>query len=255
MRSFLNDGPTVTELTEKIQQPRLWRGDGWTARVIKNEDDDGWAVALFKDAESEPALVGPWTMGRDKKNPKPLDGNAFSTLVKTAREFVRRSEQQLHASLHQSITVSASSAGLSAVIASQPYPARYRIRTLNRDVVTASVARQSMPSEVMDCFTAFAMTATFTMTGLFMESAARQSTNPGSPRRDAPRDDDDLRETRITVCLDIVPDEDNPYALLSARDEADELLAEVRVAPSFKLNRSSAVAWAEGGFVRPAQSQ
>jgi hypothetical protein len=238
MRSFLNDGPTVTELTEKIQQPRLWRGDGWTARVIKNEDDDGWAVAMFKDAESEPALVGPWTMGRDKKNPKPLDGNAFSTLVKTAREFVRRSEQQLHAALHQSITVSASSAGLSAVIASQPYPARYRIRTLNRDVVTA-----------------FAMPATFTMTGLFMESAARQSTNPGSPRRDAPRDDDDLRETRITVCLDIVPDEDNPYALLSARDEADELLAEVRVAPSFKLNRSSAVAWAEGGFVRPAQSQ
>jgi hypothetical protein len=160
----------VTELTEKIQQPRLWRGDGWTARVIKNEDDDGWAVAMFKDAESEPALVGPWTMGRDKKNPKPLDGNAFSTLVKTAREFVRRSEQQLHAALHQSITVS-------------------------------------------------------------------------------------VGATRVTVCLDIVPDEDNPYALLSARDEADELLAEVRVAPSFKLNRSSAVAWAEGGFVRPAQSQ
>ncbi len=160
----------MTELTEKIQQPRLWRGDGWTARVIKNEDDDGWAVALFKDAESEPALVGPWTMGRDKKNPKPLDGNAFSTLVKTAREFVRRSEQQLHAALHQSITVS-------------------------------------------------------------------------------------VGATRITVCLDIVPDEDNPYALLSARDEADELLAEVRVASSFKLNRSSAVAWAEGGFVRPAQSQ
>jgi len=177
----------VTELTEKIQQPRLWRGDGWTARVIKNEDDDGWAVAMFKDAESEPALVGPWTMGRDKKNPKPLDGNAFSTLVKTAREFVRRSEQQLHAALHQSITVSASSAGLSAVIASQPYPARYRIRTLNRDVVTASVARQSMPSEVMDCFTAFAMTATFTMTGLFMErsAATRQSMParlPGLPR-------------------------------------------------------------------------
>ncbi|MDD2844799.1 MAG: hypothetical protein PHT57_07570 [Rhodoferax sp.] len=156
----------MTEFAEKIQEPRLWRGDGWTARVIKNEDDDGWAVAMFKDAESEPALVGPWTMGRDKKNPKPLDGNAFSTLVKTAREFVRRSEQQLHAELHQSITVTAGS-------------------------------------------------------------------------------------SRVTVCLDIVPDEDNPYAMLSARDEDEELLAEVRVAPSFKLNRSSAVAWAEGGFVRP----
>jgi hypothetical protein len=109
-------------------------------------------------------------MGRDKKNPKPLDGNAFSTLVKTAREFVRRSEQQLHAALHQSITVAAGS-------------------------------------------------------------------------------------NRVTVCLDIVPDDDNPYAMLSAKDEGNELLAEVRVAPSFKLNRSSAVAWAEGGYVRPAQGQ
>ena len=158
----------MTELTEKIQEPRLWRDDGWTARVIKNDDDDGWAVAMFKDGESEPALVGPWTMGRDKKNPKPLDVNAFHTLVKTAAEFIRRNEQHLHAALHQSITVTAGS-------------------------------------------------------------------------------------TRITVCLDIVLDEDNPYAMLSANDEADELLAEVRVAPSFKLNRSSAVAWAEGGFARPRE--
>jgi hypothetical protein len=34
-----------------------------------------------------------------------------------------------------------------------------------------------MPSEVMDCFTAFAMTATFTMTRLFMASEAWQSMN------------------------------------------------------------------------------
>ena len=67
-----------------IQQPRLWQDDGWTARVIKNEDDDGWAVEMTKDGEPEPALVGPWTMGRDKKNPKPLDATAFHTLVKTA---------------------------------------------------------------------------------------------------------------------------------------------------------------------------
>jgi len=153
-----------------IQDPRLWSDERWTARVIKNEDDDGWAVAMTLQGEAEPALVGPWTMGRDKKNRKPLDGTAFSTLVKTASEFVRRSEQQLHASLHQSITVTAGS-------------------------------------------------------------------------------------SRVTVCLDIVPDEDNPYALLSAKDEADELLAEVRVAASFKLNRSSAVAWTEGGFARPAQDQ
>jgi hypothetical protein len=62
--------------------------------VIKNEDDDGWAVAMTPDGQVEPALVGPWTMGRDKKNPKPLDTSAFNTLVKTAAEFVRRHEQQ-----------------------------------------------------------------------------------------------------------------------------------------------------------------
>lgn len=156
----------MTDSPAKTQEPRLWRADSWTAQVIKNEDDDGWAVAMTRDGQSEPALVGPWTMGRDKKNPKPLDHNAFSTLVKTASEFVRRSEQQLHASLHQSITVTAGSA-------------------------------------------------------------------------------------RVTVCLDIVPDDDNPYATLSAKDDGDEVLAQMRVAPSFKLNRSSAVAWVEAGFIRP----
>ena len=105
-------------------------------------------------------------MGRDKKNPKPLDSSAFSTLVKTANEFVRRHEQQLHATLHQSITVTAAAG-------------------------------------------------------------------------------------RITVNFDIVPDEDNPYATLSAQDDSGDTLAEVKVAPSFKLNRSSAVAWVDGGFAKP----
>ena len=150
----------------KITEARRWRNDGWTAQVIKNEDDDGWAVAMTKDGEAEPALVGPWTMGRDKKNPKPLDANAFSTLVKTASEFVRRHEQQLHAELHQSVTITASSG-------------------------------------------------------------------------------------RVTVNLDIVPDEDNPYATLAARDEGGELLAEHRTAASFKLNRASATAWIENDFHKP----
>jgi hypothetical protein len=93
------------ETPTTVKEPRLWIDDGWTAKVIKNEDDEGWAVAMIKDGEPEPALIGPWTMGRDKRNPKPLDGNAFITLVKTAKEFVRRHEQQLHASLHQSLSV------------------------------------------------------------------------------------------------------------------------------------------------------
>ena len=44
-------------------------------------------------------------MGRDKKNPKPLDVTAFNVLVKTANEILRRHEQQLHAQLHRNVTV------------------------------------------------------------------------------------------------------------------------------------------------------
>ena len=88
-------------MTETTHQDRLWIDNGWTARVIKNEDDEGWAVEMIKDGEPEPALVGPWTMGRDKKNPKPLDSAAFNTLVKTAAEVIRRHEQQTHADASQ----------------------------------------------------------------------------------------------------------------------------------------------------------
>ncbi len=96
----------MTEDTEfPIHENRVWSDEHWTARVVKNEDDDGWAVAMFLDGEAEPALVGPWTMGRDKKNPKPLDTNAFNTLVKTAKEVIRRSEQQRHAELNKNVTV------------------------------------------------------------------------------------------------------------------------------------------------------
>jgi len=152
-----------------IQEARLWRADGWTARVIKNEDDEGWAVAMIKDGEAEPALVGPWTMGRDKKNPKPLDTSAFNTLVKTASEVLRRHEQQLHATLHKSVIVN---------------------------------------------------TATVT----------------------------------INVTLDIVPDEDDPYALLSAQDEVGDQIAQVRVAPNFKLTRSSAEQWIANDYRKPSSS-
>jgi hypothetical protein len=161
----LDDEP-APEQAAKIQEARLWRDVGWTARVIKNDDDEGWAVAMIKDGESEPALVGPWTMGRDKKNPKPLDAAAFSTLVKTASEVLRRHEQQLHAMLHKSITVG-------------------------------------------------------------------------------------LHSATIKVTLDIVPDDDHPYALLTAHDESDTQLAQVRVAPSFLLTRASAAAWVEADFRQP----
>ena len=93
--------------SEPIHDARFWHDNGWTAKVVKNEDDDGWAVEMIKDGEPEPALVGPWTMGRDKKNPKPLDVSAFNTLVKTAAEVLRRHEQQLHAQHHRNVGVDA----------------------------------------------------------------------------------------------------------------------------------------------------
>ena len=149
-----------------IHEPRLWRDDGWTARVIKNDDDEGWAVEMIKDGEPEPALVGPWTMGRDKKNPKPLDTAAFITLVKTAAEVLRRHEQQAHADRHKSVIVEAA-------------------------------------------------------TG------------------------------RMTVKLDIVPDDDDPYATLSAVDASGEERASVRVGAGFRLTAKSASAWIENDYRKP----
>jgi hypothetical protein len=139
----MNDD-TETDPAASVHEDRLWHDNGWTARVIKNEDDEGWAVAMIKDGEPEPALVGPWTMGRDKKNPKPLDSAAFNTLVKTAGEVIRRHEQHAHAERHREVTVSGASgrvkvklditpdeesayAELSAFDARGPAPRRVRV--------------------------------------------------------------------------------------------------------------------------------
>lgn len=96
---MMDDSDTPTK------EARLWRDNGWTARVVKNNDDEGWAVEMYRHGEAEPALVGPWTMGRDKKNPKPLDTAAFNTLVKTASEVVRRHEQAQAALHHKEAVV------------------------------------------------------------------------------------------------------------------------------------------------------
>jgi hypothetical protein len=105
---------------DTIQEPRCWSDGRWTAQVIKNEDDDGWAVSMTLKGESEPALVGPWTMGRDKKNPKPLDVSAFHTLVKTASEVLRRHEQQLHAQLHKIVLITVNGQRLKVSLAIVP---------------------------------------------------------------------------------------------------------------------------------------
>ena len=124
---------------EPIQQDRVWSDERWTARVFKNEDDDGWAVAMTLHTESEPALVGPWTMGRDKKNPKPLDVNAFHTLVKTASEVIRRHEQQLYAQLNRNLSVTVAGRRLRVALTIVP----------NEEGATASlVATDDMEEEL-----------------------------------------------------------------------------------------------------------
>lgn len=88
-----------------IMEPTLWRKNGWTARVIKNEDDDGWAVEIRKAGLPEPVLISPWVMGRDKKNPKPFDEPAFATFVKTASEVLDRSARQRDAAMKKRVDV------------------------------------------------------------------------------------------------------------------------------------------------------
>ncbi|MGF6852409.1 hypothetical protein OKW29_001295 [Paraburkholderia sp. CI3] len=107
-------------------------------------------------------------MGRNKKDPKPLDTSAFNTPVKTASEVLRRHEQQLRAQLHKEVRV-------------------------------------------------------------------------------ASADGND----ELDITLDIVADDIEPYALLTALDTFGEQLAQVQVAPSFKLSKASAVAWVENEFRRP----
>ena len=148
---------------DEIMEPMLWKKNGWIARIIKNEDDDGWAVEMTCDGETEPALVGPWTMGRDKKNPKPIDVSAFATLVKTANEILARHAQQRRAQLHRSVTA-----------------------------VSAGGAR-------------------------------------------------------MQVDLDVVPDEDDPHAILTVRDPAGETVSRSRVPANFKLTSESARRWIAAG--------
>jgi hypothetical protein len=154
---------TRERLRPEEQDPRLWKGEGWTARVVKNDEDDGWAVEMIHDGHDEPSLVGPWTMGRDKTNPKPLDAQAFATLVRGANEILTRHAQQARAQLHRTTTA---------------------------------------------------------------------TTSEGERRR---------------VDLDIVPDEDDPHAIVTVFDDDGEVLSRSRVAPSFQLTAKSAQRWIDEG--------
>jgi hypothetical protein len=102
-------------------------------------------------------------MGRDKKNPKPIDPSAFATLVKGANEIMSRHAQARRAQLHRSVTAEA----------------------------------------------------------------------PGGERR--------------RVDLDVVPDEDDPHAILTVHDAAGAVLTTARVTATFKLTAESARRWLSEG--------
>ncbi|MEC4721304.1 hypothetical protein RY831_19235 [Noviherbaspirillum sp. CPCC 100848] len=163
---FAAHGPDSSQPDENpepgIQEPRLWSDETWTVRIITHEAGSGWAAEIHRTGESEPVLVCPWEVDREK-NPRPLDGSAFDMLVKTAIDMRRRQERQLQAMLHKSVTVQ-------------------------------------------------------------------------------------TRSALITVTLDIVPDEDDSHALLAATDDTGTQLAEVRVAPGFKLSQRVASAWVDSGY-------
>ncbi|OJH38885.1 hypothetical protein [Cystobacter ferrugineus] len=155
-----------TPAEPEVMEPTFWRKNGWAARVIKNEEDDGWAVEIRKQGISEPVLISPWVMGRDKKNPKPFDAAAFATFVKTASEVLDRS-------------------------------ARQRDQALTRKL---SIAWEGRWYEVR---------------------------------------------------LEIVADEYEPHALLSAIDDAGATVAKHHVPVSFKFTRDIANEWVRGGFGEP----
>lgn len=148
----------------EIRSPRLWKQRGWVAEIVDDEDGGGWAVAMTRDGDEEPVLVVPWVMGRNKKDPKPLNESDFFSQLKAAQDVLRRREQQQRAALRRSI----------------------RVYLDNGD--------------------------------------------------------------ELQVVLDVIADEWEPRAELSAIDRVGNEVARVDASPGFKLSRESAKAWVKAGF-------
>ena len=152
-----NSAGTLAHVDLRVLNSQSLRLDGFRLGSWAGAEGRLETVSVTRIGDSDPALVGPWTMGRDKRNPKPLDAGAFATLVKTASEVLRRHEQAARERLHR----------------------------------------------------------TLSFTG------------------------DDGQ--RLRADLDVVPDDDDPHAILAIVDEAsDERLREGRVRPNVKLTAATA---------------
>ena len=95
----------ISRYSVVMEVERTWSDKGWTAEIIKNENDDGWALAMTRDGDDEPVLVVPWVMGRNKKDPKPLNKADFATQLKAAKDFLERGEHQQRTEFRKSIDV------------------------------------------------------------------------------------------------------------------------------------------------------
>lgn len=95
----------VQDASAGVRAARLWQDDGWSARLIKSDDAEGWAVEMRRDGESDPVLVVPWRMAGE--GPEPLDASAFSALVRQASAILQRQTAQRQAHLHKRLTVRA----------------------------------------------------------------------------------------------------------------------------------------------------
>ena len=127
---------------------------------------DSYKKILRNHGIPEPVLISPWVMGRDKKSPKPFDGPAFATFVKTASEVLDRSARQRDAALTKRLSIA--------------------------------------------------------WGGKWFD-----------------------------VRLQVVPDEHDPHALLTATDDQGQTVASYRVAPNFKFTRDAMNEWARAEFPQP----
>ena len=129
-----------------LREDRLWQENGWTVRVVHDEEE-GWAVEVLHDDASGPVHVAPWSLARDGQDPKPLDQAAFDSLVKTAGEALLRHERQLRAQLRRRMSVCAQDGEWEVIL--DIVPDEYEPHALLSaiDANGAEVARVRVPAD------------------------------------------------------------------------------------------------------------
>ena len=90
-----------------VHEDGLWQEQGWTVRIVRGEDGDGWLAEMTLDGEQDPTLTTPWPADEERQQARALHASAFNTLIKNAREFRERNQRQLRAMLHRRLNLHA----------------------------------------------------------------------------------------------------------------------------------------------------